>query len=337
MKVIILAGWTGTRLWPVSTKAMPKQFLKIDGEESMLQMTYERVRPLVENNTDILISTNEMYAQMIKDDLAEFDISDQQIIIEPAKRNTTAAIWLAVSYIKDILGWSDDEVVLIVPADHFISPNQTFLAYAKGATEVASKWNIVTFGIDPSYPETWYGYIQVDPTSVSDFSQKVLQFVEKPDQETAKKYLNSWNYYRNSWIFMFSVWIILQEMKQYIPSIWELANWTYQAYYDAYEDIQNIAIDVAVMEQTDHIHVVPMHIKRTDVWSRDSMYGVLEKDEHENAIIGDVKIDNVSGSMIRATSTKIKVNDINNIIVIEDDDGIYITKKWKSQWVKNLL
>jgi len=337
MKVIIMAWWTGTRLRPVSTKAKPKQFLKIDWEKSMLQMTFERVLPLVDSTNDILISSNDAYVQLILDDLHMHDITRDNIITEPSKKNTWPALGLAMSYLKDNCGCNEDEVVLSVHADQIITPNQTFIAYVKGAQEYAQKWYIVTFGINPTKPETWYWYIQVDMEHVGDFGQPIQQFVEKPDLETAKQYVSSWNYYRNSGTFMFPLWVTINEINKLTPSLWKHISSWYDAFYANYDKVESIAIDVALMEKTDKWYVVPMHLQWSDVWSWDSMYDISIKDEQNNVLLGDVKVNDVSSSIVRSTNTPIKLNGVDNIVVIEDESGIYISTRGQSQWIKKLL
>ena len=337
MKILILAGGTGTRLRPVSTQTSPKQFLKVDGEVSMLQMTVERVLSLVQTPKDILISTHIDYVDLILNDLSWYDISRDQIITEPAKKNTWPAIALAIAYLYEHYQANDDEIVLSVHADQIIAPNQTFVAYVKGAMELASQWNIVTFGINPTAPETWYGYIQVDMTHVGEFGQPIQQFVEKPDMETAKAYIASGNYYRNSGTFMFPLKKTVEELRTHTPELAGYIDKGYTNFYDTYADVSSIAIDVALMEQTTIWYVVPMHIQWSDVGSRDSMYAIGTKDASENVVSWDVTLQNVHGSLVRSTTTPIKINDIDNILVVEDEAGIYITKKSKSQWVKKLL
>ena len=300
-------------------------------------MTLERVLPLVKSSKDILISSNESYVQLIIDDLKEFDITRDQIITEPEKKNTWPAIALAMAYLYEQYGAKDDEIVLSVHADQIITPNQTFVAYVKWAMELAKWWNIVTFWINPTKPETWYWYIQVDQDHVWEFWQPIKQFVEKPDLETAKSYVAWWNYYRNSGTFMFPLWKTVEELRIHTPELTRFIDLWYEEFYKSYNDVPAIAIDVALMEKTNIWYVVPMHLQRSDVGSWDSMYEIWQKDDSDNVILGDVITKNVSGSLVRSTIRPIKINDIDDIIVVEDESGIYITSKSKSQWVKKLL
>lgn len=309
----------------------------MDGGVSMLQMTLERVLPLVDSSQDILISTNDTYVDQILKDLEKYAITRDQIITEPDKKNTGPAIALAISYLYEKSWTEDDEIVLSVHADQIISPNQTFVAYVKGAMELARQWKIVSFGINPTKPETGYGYIQVDSQHVGDFGQPIQQFVEKPDLETAKKYISSGNYYRNSGTFMFPLGKTVEELRRHTPELASFIDLWYTQFYESYDHVSKIAIDVALMEKTTIWYVVPMHLQRSDVWSWDSIYEISDKDESDNVILWDVTLDTVTNSLVRSTHTPIKINGIDDIIVVEDQSGIYITKKWHSQWIKKLL
>lgn len=292
MKSIILAGGSGTRLFPLSRKKFPKQFLSFGDDETLLQKTIKRNLKAVNDINELIIITNNDYQFHVKNqisDIIELSEKELHIILEPIGRNTAPAIALAVKYALDKLGSSEDEVLFISPSDHIISPDDKFVEYVKKAEELAKKGHIVTFGINPVKPETGYGYIEADTQNKIDTAYKVRQFHEKPDLETAQKYIMSGNYYWNSGMFAFSIKTILEEFRKHIPEIYnQIENQTFEEVIMNFEDMPDISIDYAVMEKTDKAVVLPLDITWSDVGSWDSVYDVLEKDESQNVKIGNI-------------------------------------------------
>src|SRR4030042_116542 len=228
MIAVILAGGSGTRLWPLSRKSYPKQFLKFGDNQTLLQKTIKRI--LNTKKTDhLIIITNEEYQFHVKNQVGEIDRDlEKNIILEPVARNTAPAIALAVKYVVDKLGDKIDEVLFVSPSDHVISPEEGFGVYLKKAEVLAKAGYIVTFGIQPYKPETGYGYIKRDSETLSYGDNlkafKVEKFVEKPCLETALEYMQSGKYYWNSGMFAFSIRTILDELAKHTPEIYQNQN-----------------------------------------------------------------------------------------------------------------
>ncbi|BAT71065.1 conserved hypothetical protein [Thermosulfidibacter takaii ABI70S6] len=198
MKIVILAGGSGTRLFPLSRKNFPKQFLSFGNNESLFQKTVRRNLKAVRNANDIIIITNNDYQFLVKNQLKDISTTNPNIILKPVGRNTAPAIALSVKYSMEKLGVDECEVVFISPSDHLISPDDKFVEYVRKAEKLAKEGYIVTFGINPTKPETGYGYIEAGSQLKNAF--KVNEFHEKPDLQTAQKYLIAGNYYWNSGI-----------------------------------------------------------------------------------------------------------------------------------------
>lgn len=344
MKSIILAGGSGTRLYPLSRKHFPKQFLKIWDEESLFQKTVKRNLQAVKWVKDIVVITNNDYQFHIKNQLKEALNSETtdipvNIILEPIGRNTAPAIALAAKYALEKLNADENEVLFISPSDHLISPDDKFIEYVKKAEELAKKGYIVTFGIRPNKPETGYGYIEKNGklnTEIEAYS--VQQFHEKPDLKTAKEYLLSGNYFWNSGMFAFSIKTILDEIKKYAPEINNLLEGkTFEEVVMNFGDMPDISIDYAVMEKTDKAVVLPLDIMWSDVGSWDSVYEVLEKDENKNVKIGNVIDIDTKNSLIMGDERLIATIGLDDVIVVETPDAIVIAKKGEGQKIKNLV
>ena len=357
MKAIILAGGSGTRLFPMSREKYPKQFLKIDDEKSLFQKTIER-NLLTVNPEDLIIITNEDYQLHIKNQLSELssDLTDQlfNIILEPVGRNTAPAIALAAKFAIEKLNVPEDEVLFVSPSDHIISPIEKFVKYIKRAEEIAKKGYIVTFGIRPTKPETGYGYIEVDTTQPFDNPSstitdsnlsltnlavyKIRQFHEKPDLETAKKYLARGNYYWNSGMFAFTIKTIFEELEKHTPEIYEkVKNKTFEEIIKNFKSMPDISIDYAVMEKTNKAVVLPLDIMWSDVGSWDTYYEIMKKDEDGNVKLGNVIDIDTKNSLILSNKRVITTIGIENLIVIETDDVLLIAKRGEGQKVRKIV
>ena len=336
MKTVILAGGSGTRLFPLSRKNFPKQFLKIK-DKSLFQSTVERnLKNVPQQN--IVIITNNNYQFLVKNQLKEIGLEGiKNIILEPVGRNTAPAIALAVKYLLEKLNAHKDEILFVSPSDHVINPPEKFSEYVKKAESIAKKGYIVTFGIRPNRPETGYGYIESEK-ELEKGIYSVKKFHEKPDLNTAKEYILQGNFYWNSGMFMFSIEAIIGELKKYAPDIYEAMEKTsYEEFVMNFSELPDVSIDYAVMEKTDKASVIPLDIMWSDVGSWDSVYEVLDKDKNWNAKKGKVIDINTKNSLLFGEKRVISTIGIEDLIVVDTDDVLLIAKKGEGQKVRELV
>lgn len=333
MKVIILAGGGGTRLFPLSRDCYPKQFLHVIGDKSLLAQTIERFLGLVEAK-DIIIVTNERYIFHVQAELKSINAQEAHIITEPMGKNTAPAIALAQSYCQDVLQCDDDEILFVSPSDHLIKPIDAFQDLIKNAQDVA-KDNIVTLGIKPTKPEIGYGYIEAEKNN--NLAKKVISFKEKPDLVTAKEYIASGNYYWNGGMFMFSIATMQDELTKYMPSIIDITQNGYQYTVDNFVNMPDISIDYAVAEKSQKMMMIPMeNIYWNDIGSFDAIAEVLS-DEDKNVFKGDILAENCTDTMIIGDTRLIAGIDLENLMIIDTPDALLVAKKGESQKVKNIV
>ncbi len=335
MKVVILAGGSGTRLWPISRKSFPKQFLTLGGDLTLLQKTLKRFLLLCPVK-DIVVVTNADYAHLVRNQLEIIDAGiHDQIIIEPERKNTTPAIVLAAKYFEE-QGCDSSEVLVVASSDHIISPDVTFIEHVKVAVDVAAKDAIVTFGVRPHKPETGYGYIKIKESSDSR-AYFVDRFVEKPSLETAQEYLYSGQYLWNCGIFVFTMGALWKELAVQVPFAEDLWRGSYAQLLERFDEMPSISIDYAVMEKAKNLKVIPLNLTWSDVGSWDSLYEALEKDENQNVKLGNIVNINTKNCLIVGGKRLISTIGLEDLHIVETEDALFIGKKGESQHVKALV
>lgn len=336
MKALILAGGSGTRLWPVSRTEYPKQFLKIGEDKSLLQKTILR-KMRVMHPEDLFILTNHQYIHVVKEQVAEIHPSLlRNIILEPFQKNTAPAIALALKYIIENRGTPVEESVFVCPSDHIIAPEDRFCNFVKRADVLAKNGHIVTFGIRPSYPEIGYGYIKGGKTH-QDEALFVDQFVEKPNFEKAKEYIAAGNYFWNSGMFVFQLKTMIEEINCYSPEILKYFKESYDYFHAHFAKMPEISIDYAVMEKSKKTLVLPLDLSWSDVGSWDNVYEILPKDEHQNAKVGQVIDVDTKDSLILGDKRLIATIGLEDMLIVETADVVLIAKRKESQKVKEMV
>ncbi|MBQ0789214.1 MAG: mannose-1-phosphate guanylyltransferase/mannose-6-phosphate isomerase [Cycloclasticus sp.] len=340
MKPVILSGGSGTRLWPLSRGAYPKQFLPLTSDNTMLQETLLRLHGISGMSAPLVIC-NEAHRFMVAEQLREIDTKPQAIMLEPVGRNTAPAVALAA------LAVDPDEILLILPADHVIENIAVFHSVVEQALCEAEKDHLVTFGIVPSGPETGYGYIQAQKEVSEATSYKVNRFVEKPDLATATEYLDSGDYYWNSGMFVFKASRYLDELEKFNPQMLAACKTAYtNAKEDAdftrvdraaFEACQADSIDYAVMEKTDSAVVIPLDADWNDVGSWAALWEIAEKDSNGNALKGDVLTHDTQNSYIHSDKKLVATIGVSDLVIIESDDAIMVAPRDRVQEVKEIV
>ncbi|CAG7857756.1 mannose-1-phosphate guanylyltransferase / mannose-6-phosphate isomerase [biofilm metagenome] len=340
MTPVILSGGSGTRLWPLSRGQYPKQFLPLVSKHTMVQETLLRLAGLKGLNPPIAVC-NEDHRFMMAEQLQEIGLKPSAIILEPVGKNTAPAVAMAA-----LMASSDNEVLLVLPADHVISQVEKFHLAILEAANLAKQGLLVTFGIVPTHPETGYGYILKDSIQL-DNAFKVSAFVEKPDLTTANNYVKSGDYLWNSGMFAFTAATYLNELEKFDPEMLSICK---QALTAAQKDLDFTrvdkdifstcpadSIDYAIMEKTEKAAVIPLAAGWNDVGSWSALWDVTEKDEFGNAISGDVLTVDTKNSYIYSDNKLVTIIGVEDLVVVETKDAVMIAKKDRVQDVKQIV
>jgi len=334
---ILLAGGTGTRLWPVSRELYPKQLVKFVGEDSLLQGTIKRLPPVL-NPENIKVVCGEQHFHETARHIENLGLKpDGKLICEPSGRNTAPAILLAVLH---ILAFDKDAVLCIFPADHVIQNLDGFHNRLSAAIALANDGYIVTFGIQPDYPETGYGY--VEGGKKAPHGARVLKrFVEKPDPATAQKYIEAGNFFWNSGMFAFKASVILSEFKSHQPELLKKMKSIFKANKPIarkdYDQLTDISIDYAIMEKTEKGVVLPSDFGWSDIGSWKSLYDFLKKDADNNVIDGDVIVQDTRNCLILGHDRLIATNRLRDMVVVETPDSVFVSDLEHSRDVKSIV
>ena len=334
---LILAGGSGSRLWPLSRELYPKQLLNIQNTESLLQATFERLMGVMPS-PNIISMTGVKHLSNVKYQLSK--ITENPVVLsEPISKNTAPAIAIASKYITENFG--EDEIVLVVPSDHMIKDVKAFASTVLEGEKIAKQGYLVTFGIKPSYPETGYGYINVTDKKIEN-GYIVNRFVEKPNTELAEKYIAAGNYYWNSGIFMFKVSTLLNELKTCSSDIYSLLdnfnlkNSTDIPYIE-FDKMPSISIDYAVMEKSDKIALVKLESDWNDLGSWKAIYDVSVKDSDGNVKIGHVLDEGSKNSLMYSSSKLVATIGLEDTVIVETEDAILACRADRTQDVKKVF
>jgi mannose-1-phosphate guanylyltransferase len=338
---VIMAGGIGSRFWPLSTSEFPKQFHDMLGVgESLLQRTFARFEKIIPTE-NILISTNKKYKNLVLEQLP--NISETQLLLEPVMRNTAPCILYASLKINNL---NKDAVMVVAPSDHWIDNENEFIKNVETAFEACAKKDILmTLGIQPSSPNTGFGYIQFKG---DERIKKVENFTEKPNLETAKSFLNEGNYLWNAGIFVWSTNSILNAFKHHLPTMETLfccGNHVWNTDFeddfieDNYQKAEAISIDFGIMEKANNVHVLPVDFGWNDLGTWGSLYDKLPKDDHKNAVVNAETIFKDSkNNIVRTQKGKhVVIQGLDNFIVVEKDNVLLICPKDKEQDIKEIV
>jgi mannose-1-phosphate guanylyltransferase len=347
MFAVIMAGGVGTRFWPKSRGTSPKQFLEIFGKGTMVENSLERLKPLVDQN-NMFVVTNRVQVEMLRK-LVPW-MSPDHILAEPLGRNTAACVGLAALWIERI---NPEGLMVVSPADHIVRNNDEFLRILRLAIRVAEEKDaLVTIGIKPTHPETGYGYIQSAEEEIdrneyrSEGVYRVKTFAEKPNLETAERFLQSGDFLWNSGMFVWKARVILREIELHLPDLYEqlrdigetIGTQVYeQTLEHAYRIIRSISVDYGIMEKAGNVFVVKGDFGWSDVGSWDEVVRLTPKDADGNSTKGRVFAFDTRNNYIDAGNKLVAAIGIEDLVVISTDDALLICRKGKSQEVKDVV
>lgn len=345
---VIIAGGTGTRLWPVSRADDPKQVKPFVGDQTLLQKTYERVKQIVPDD-NVWVETNERYGDMIKEQLQ--DLPDENYIFEPDKRNTAPAVGLAAA----VLNKKDpDSIMLNVWSDHYFKKEGEYLNKVKQAAKILEEYPdyLIDIVAEPTYPATGYGYLEVDEEAKNEQGLELYfaeQFVEKPDLATAEKYMKSGNFYWNPAIFLWKTETLLNLFEKHQPEMYEKLMTLQEAYgtdewqeklEEIYPTFENISIDYAIFEKTEKILMLPAELGWKDVGSWQAIYDILKEGEDETVATGDqvIAVDSEDTLVYGGDGDRVVgLVGVDDIVVVDTEDALLVMKKSKDQDIKKLI
>lgn len=346
---VILAGGSGTRLWPLSRKLYPKQFMRLVGDHTLLQSTLLRLSSLEEVQAPIILC-NEEHRFIVAEQLREIDILPQEIILEPVGRNTAPALAIAALKAQTI---DNDAILLALPSDHHISDDQRFIQTVTQGARFARQNKLVTFGIEPDEPETGYGYIRKGDVLVQTEADNgpqvwhIDQFVEKPDLDTAKSYIASGKYCWNSGMFIFRAGHVIDELENKAPEIVTACKKAiekgradldfFRLDRDAFIDCPSDSFDYAVMEKTDAGVMIALSSSWNDLGSWEALWQEGPKDSSGNVIFGDACLEDVRNSFIHASSRLVTAVGLSDHVVVETKDAVFVAPRDHVQQVKALV
>ncbi len=330
MKVIILAGGSGTRLWPLSRTNFPKQFLKLKNNHSLFQLTVKRSLQLT-SISQIYVVTNAAYKFLVLGQVEElgYKLEEKNVLIEPRGKNTLPAIFYGV---KEIQRHHGDDQVAVFPSDHLIEDEMKFIETVQNGRVLVAEY-LLTFGVKPSRPHTGYGYIK--PGAPLGSGYRVAEFKEKPDEETARNYLEK-GYLWNSGMFMFHTGIFTEEVKVLCPEV--VRAFGFQDLNEIYEKVPAVSIDYGIMEKSSRVAVIPLKAKWSDLGSFDAFFDEFPRDERGNVLFNGGILLGAAGNLLYTERGKLAaLIGVQDLIVVDEKDALLICPKDQAQRVKEVV
>lgn len=331
---LIMAGGKGTRFWPLSTEKKPKQFLNLIGDKTMIQMTVDRIEPIIPIER-IFVCTGEMYVDLVKEQIPE--LPERNIIVEPEGRNTTPCIALSALVMQR---YYKNANMIVLPSDHLINDEDEFRSIVNAANDFINNndESIVTLGMNPTRSETGYGYIKYTNKIQKSNGHRVIRvdkFVEKPNEEKAKEYLRDGSYLWNGGMFIWSINNIINQIKKYSPHTYDAIREIEEVHEENlqnlinenYEQTESISIDYAVLEKAEEIYVIPSNIGWDDIGSWRAIERYREKDENDNILNENSQAVESSSSMAISSDKKVIMIGVKDIMTVDTDEGIFVVNK----------
>ncbi|WP_395262455.1 mannose-1-phosphate guanylyltransferase [Halalkalibaculum sp. DA3122] len=344
LHAVIMAGGSGTRFWPKSTRETPKQFLNLFGDKTMLQMTADRIRKRIPVE-QILVITNDRYIGLVEQQLP--DLPGENIVGEPVAKNTAPCVAFAAGLLRQR---DPDATMVVLPADHYIRQEQRFISILEAAAAKAEEDCLVTIGIQPERAETGYGYIEFDSDSGETVNghdvRKVNKFTEKPNKQKAREFISAGNYLWNSGMFVWKATTIIEQFQAFQPEIYTQLKKLATADPNSpdtlrlfYEHCPSVSIDYGIMEHAKSVFVVPGKFGWNDVGSWTALYELRDKDEHGNVVqTQHLKTEQASNNLVQTQSDKmIALVGVENLAIVETDKAILICNLDKAQGVKKIV
>jgi mannose-1-phosphate guanylyltransferase/mannose-6-phosphate isomerase len=339
---VLLCGGSGTRLWPLSRQALPKQFLPLISEKSLLQETLLRLNGIAETANPIVVCNND-HRFLVADQILEIEVTPQALILEPVGRNTAPAIALAAFC---ALKNDSDAELLVLPSDHVIQNTQAFHEAVAVARELTSQGFLTTFGMSATRPETGYGYIE-QGEAIGTHGFRVKRFVEKPDSERAESFLKQGGFHWNSGMFLLGAAQFLEELKLHANAVYEATKATWESATkdldftrieeELFTQAPSISLDYAVMEKTAHAAVVPVELGWSDVGAYDSLWQISPKDANGNVSRGQVTLQKSSNCYVYGEKQMVALLGVDDLVVVTTSDAVLVTKKECAQDVKSIV
>jgi len=340
---VIMSGGVGSRLWPMSRRSKPKQLQALTGELTMLQETLSRVSEDTDKVQFVepIIVANQSHGSVIAGQLTEVSVVDYTLVLEPEGRNTAPVVSIAAELTNGV----EDTLILVLPADHHIVDEEGFRSAISQGANLASQGKLVTFGVQPTGPETGYGYIQAGKQTGPGF--EVAAFVEKPNQQTAQVYLDEGNYFWNAGIFLFRADIVLAEMDEHCKEIALLsrdalaqsnhAGQTIELNKVLFSKCPSESFDYAVMEKTDRAVVVPLDVGWSDVGAWNALWDLAGKDDRGNVCLGDVTLFDTGNLYVRGEGIKVTALGVSDLVIVATKDAVIVMPTHRAQDVKVLV